>query len=530
MPSQLGLADLIDLEYHLLQDPQGGAHAQAAGDRVRDKAGLDAPQARRKAEGDRAFRTELCTEWLADLHRSGVSMPGARVEIGLRAMAWILTLAGLLVGGTTAAAALAYDGSAPVNLWMFLAIFVLLQIALLVLMFLALGTSMLRGRAWMGFFSRLLSSLASSHWLDRLLGRAAPDNWRLAWRELNQASDRLQSRRPLYRESERWLLFQLVQRFGLYFNVGAVVVFGWLLMFSDLAFAWSTTPAQVDSDFLTTLVDTIALPWSWISPDLVPDQAAIEATRWSRLDGAFLSSDPTASALHAAGWWPFLFLSLLCWGLLPRFLAWSYAGWRARKTLRLARLDHAGYQQLYNHMLPMPMQNWAHPDPSSVQGVLLSESDAASSMPTDADSNPGSRSKVPSESSTEETTIPVLIWGDWIAQTSQIEAQLLPRFGWRVQTLLPCGGVDESSNRLALAELQKLQPARLALIAEGGESPDKRLLRFLRELRSALRPETTLLIGLIEPDWAPLAPADLELWQRYLASLHDPYLRVEALT
>src|SRR5204863_307845 len=57
---------------------------------------------------------------------------------------------------------------------------------------------------------------------------------------------RLRSRRSLYHHLEPWLLLGLTQAFGVAFNLGALFGCLRLIVFSDIAFSWSTTLLQLD--------------------------------------------------------------------------------------------------------------------------------------------------------------------------------------------------------------------------------------------------------------------------------------------
>src|SRR5690606_17221665 len=131
----------------------------------------------------------------------------------------------------------------------------------------------------------------------------------------------MRSRRSLYADVERWTLFALAQRFGVAFNLGALVVALVLIAFSDLVFSWSTT-LDVDAASVHRGVRAVALPWSWL-PAAVPSLEVVEASQWSRMQGRFVGGTSADEAVRlAARWWSFLVAGLACWGLAPRLFAW----------------------------------------------------------------------------------------------------------------------------------------------------------------------------------------------------------------
>ncbi|MBT3173001.1 MAG: DUF2868 domain-containing protein, partial [Rhodospirillaceae bacterium] len=275
-PDHPSLGDLIDLEYQLesMPDADGDHHLEAAravgqGNLADDSQSVG--EWRQQIADDRGLRWKLCASWLRRLRTvapNDVPMPGLQVEAGLRFGGTLLSVIGFLMGAGAASASLASSGNAPINLWQFLAVFVVLQLILLIATVLAVGTSWLRKSPWLSM---------SQRWLLHAANRRIPPH--------------LLTRGRLYQESQRWLLVQLTQRFGVFFNLGVLAIFGWLVVFSELTFAWSTTPANFKPGMLATVVSTLALPWSWILPSCAPGAEAVEQTRWSRLDSNFLADD-----------------------------------------------------------------------------------------------------------------------------------------------------------------------------------------------------------------------------------------------
>ena len=107
-----------------------------------------------------------------------------------------------------------------------------------------------------------------------------------------------------------------------------------LVVFSDVAFAWSTTLVDLDAARFHALVTALARPWAWLWRDAVPSLALVEATR-SRLEGAYVQHAGGGRAVDPAlvgGWWRYL-LAAIAYGLLPRALALAVARLRAARLL-----------------------------------------------------------------------------------------------------------------------------------------------------------------------------------------------------
>lgn len=134
-------------------------------------------------------------------------------------------------------------------------------------------------------------------------GRDRP--WLFRWRQKNL--------HWYPRRAQRWQMLVGLQGFWLLLGLGMLLGFWTLLLFTDLAFGWSSTLLNGEQSPLR-LMQLMAAPWAWLWPAAVPDAALLDATRYVRID-------PQASSIERAGdWWPFLMASLLFYNLLPRAL------------------------------------------------------------------------------------------------------------------------------------------------------------------------------------------------------------------
>lgn len=111
-------------------------------------------------------------------------------------------------------------------------------------------------------------------------------------------------------QQQRLLWFKLHQLWCLV-GVGILIAFLLLLLFTDLAFGWSSTLIN-DPQHLASLVKLISFHWQAYWPAAVPDQTLIEATRFVRI------SPSVNGTTNAGDWWPFIIASLITYNLLPR--------------------------------------------------------------------------------------------------------------------------------------------------------------------------------------------------------------------
>ncbi|MBK8977770.1 MAG: DUF2868 domain-containing protein [Planctomycetes bacterium] len=520
------VADLVDLEW-LLRDrgeergpgsdadgPAGEGRADArraeiergrdAVRRALEDAGVPAGEARARVAGDRALRESLLTAWVGAerIERSG-DLPGERVESALSLLRLGFVVLGLCVGTGAASALLAYDGSTPVNVLWFVAILFGLQIVSLVLSFLV-APLLGRLRSPGGSGGLLQSGLRSL--VRRLLGGRG--------RKLAAIASAMRTRNRLYATIERWTLFAIWQRFGVALNVGALTTCLFLVTFSDLVFGWSTT-LQLDSRDVHAIVSGMAMPWAWLGDAFVPSEAIVAASRWSRMDGAFVGGVADASTL-ASQWWRFLVAGLCCYGFVPRSLALWYGAHQARRGLRALRLDHAAVEQAFDALLPIGA-GWDAPAPDAVRG------------PAPAGSG---RPAGPVEVAAGVPTA-VVCWGSVARAGQAVVDAVAARFGLAVAARVDAGGAELDGDERALAVVRSAGAERALLLLDAGQQPTKDALRFVGALRTALGDNVGIAVLLVERGaGGQLADADADeraAWRRSLTTLDDAWVGVATL-
>ncbi len=348
----LHLKDIIDLDFLLGLDegPDSGDNA-AISARDRDIY-------RQLADSEMLDDAGLIAGWLAYrrllfFHETGNGGPGARLPGDLFDTFYTWTArgafaCGLAAGGTGAYTFLAYHGSRPVNVTLFIAVFILFP-ALLCLSAGLLGLAQFRsgaaGGSWSGVLHRLFLGIFLNKFADRVRKWAAPVKSHLP--ELPEDANRLLhlDTRP-FRRMLFWPVFIALSLGALGFSVGAFAGTFFRIMVTDLAFGWQSTLIS-SGDTVHHLVSWMALPWSWVMPDgfAVPGLEQIEGSRIILKEGiAGLASE------HLAAWWPFLCMGMLVYALMPRIILVGLA--HAARNITLARFDLSmpGYQRLIMRM------------------------------------------------------------------------------------------------------------------------------------------------------------------------------------
>lgn len=509
------LSDLLDLEARLQLDADTDPAELARRDRA---AWARIPEERRDDP------RELVPAWLAELRARGEGRTfGQRVTRALALTTFALGLAGAGMGWGAASAALGFDGSQPVNIAPYLALFALLPIALLAVTLLVMP---LRLRApelydrlpFAGLFASLLRSALDG--ARRLGRRVAPEAAEATAARL--AADgamlsRLRARRSLYGRAEVHVLFGLAQLFALCFYASALLCTLRLIVFSDLAFGWGTT-LQLDPSVLHGLLAALSAPWGWLAPEAVPSEALVAATRYVRLEGTYVGA---GDAVSAGGWWPFLVAALATYGVLPRAVLLGWSRWSLRRSVARVPLDTPDVERALRR-LRTPVV--------SARGT--GETDARPAWESEAPV--GGAAGIDGAGAAARECL-VVRWRDVPVAAPLIASRLAATLGWRVASEHDAGGSDYTDTQLFLDTLARdtaegAPPRPVVLLAEAWEAPDKATRRFLAAVREAAGPTTPVVVALgrgTQDGWVSAAPDEVRTWRNTLAANRDPYLGVE---
>jgi hypothetical protein len=405
---------------------------------------------------------------------------GGRFESAVNAFQSLLALGGILLGASLSLGLLHYSGEHPVNILNALAALVGTQLVLLVFLLLAL----IPRRRSHGFLRALLRKLVS-----RAMHDAATERLRV-----------LEERLDAHRGLLRWLLVRAAQTFGVAFNLAALAGCLYRIVFSDVAFGWSTT-LHLDANAFHAVAKALAAPWAWLFPNAVPSLHLVELTQYSHLEGKYLlrqAGERSMGPSMVGGWWPFLLLSIGTYGLLPRLLVLSFSSLRVRKILEQTPVRNEEFRRITDWMrLPLvttSASESAPPAPAPAAGA----SDAEPPLPP-----PG-------------TSCEVVLDGSPALSRDALDRLVRERFGWTVSGVIGPKEAPSSSE------------GPLLVVLSAWEEPTKGHQRPLQGLPK----ERLVVVGLLNSAETgdPRLERIRERWKRHLRSaLGERRLRVEAL-
>jgi hypothetical protein len=488
------LSDLIDLDAALKSDTVLDLEARKQRDRAIGRAqGKAVTRPARQLRG-----------WLDRVRIDGWKRGGGLATARLHHLLCIgLAVAGFASGWGLAGAVLHYTGDTPINVVNAIGLLVIPQILLLLLWVVA---AVPRRIPLLDGLRSLLRSLNPARLVQSIVERFPGRGGRgleVIWDRENAL---------VMAPVARWLLSFWSQLFAVGFNLGALAALLYLVSFSDLAFAWSSTLAVDDASFHGLLV-ALSWPWHGLFPDAVPGLELVEISRYYRLDEGSLAGVEASSTQFAArlgAWWPFLVAAVVCYGLLPRLLTLALSWGRLHHHLGRALPRLPGAPELLARM-NSPLISTAAPDPERVPEVVDANG-VESYQAAGVDCN-------------------VIEWSGSMGDNASRELfeQRLRDLGIEPLGFQPAGGSRTlNQDGETIAGLCRDRSTGVAVIVKSWEPPLLDLLDFLQSVRGKCHRQQPVIVLLWGGD-AEVSERDREAWRLTLRQLGDPDLHIESI-
>ena len=447
--------------------------------------------------------------WLTRVCDPQLASTGQRVQRTHRLVLTLLVAGGLITGAVAAGIVFFYDGSHPVNVIHALVVFVGAQAVLLALLGLTLiPQSVMRiipGAVAVQDGVSLLSPGRFVHLVTRLM----PSSTRARVSGILGAG---RSHVTIHGREQKWAVIHSSQVFAVAFYVGVLLRAMYLVAFSDLAFSWSTT-LNVDPEEFHGVTSALARPWVAWFPAADPSSDLIERSRYFRLEGT-----QEAAAVEAAvlgGWWPFLIACIAGYGLAPRLGLLALSVWRLHAAMARTLLHLPGVPALLDRLNAELIETGAEsPESPSSPATMQQRGDTAH------------------PSAALETACVVIDWAEVGLSEDAIGQWTLTMTRRRPLALFDAGGrrtpAGDAEIIAAVAGTDAGHP--IWILVRSWEPPLAEFVEFVDALRQRVGQEREIQvipIGIVVSDEPTAAePQHLGQWQRRLAQVGDPWLRV----
>jgi hypothetical protein len=461
-------------------------------------------------------RPALALAWLERIEREDTDARGLheRVTAALQACGVVVGLLGLALGWLAALAAFYYEGSGRVNVIAVLV--VLVGVPLVFLLTFLVAALPRRAIAWLPG-ATAVSALArglSPGRMAHLALRFVPRDARAAMAGLRARAGEHQT---LYARVQKWLLLRWSQVFAVAFQCGALSATLGLVLFTDLVFGWSTTLASgdpaADAARVHDLTSAIAAPWGWAIKDAVPGVELIRESRYFRVVDAAVSP---AQASRLGGWWSFLVLAMLVYGLIPRLIVLAIAARRLARAVDYAVAATPGVPALVRRLQAARIQTSA----PGADDRAPRESNGGQGGPARAAPPPG----LAIRAIVNWSEVPV---DDDVAQQALGRVPVF-RAGGASTLAADAGVVAQVADGAAAG-----REGDVAVIVKAWEPPLLEFIDFAQALRRALGEGRAIVVFPVAADAAgsprSRAAAHVDVWRRRLGRVGDPWLRVAEL-
>ncbi len=488
-------ADVIDFEF-MLSAPEAGDDERA---RQRARAVIERESGGRHLIAGPAERRAVFHAWL-ESHRARASarLPGTSFGAGYQTLVALAVFVALVLGGSLTATLLHYKGAEPVNVTVFLAWTVGLQLAILVFGFVIAVL-----RKWTRAFSEwqpIRWTISGLLWIFSAGLRRLPGEQRARVRAVLAA---IEQKHGLYGTLAVWPVLVVTQIFGVCFNVGILATLLAHVATTDLAFGWQST-LQTSPEQVHAMVSRVAVPWAWFAPNALPTIEQVVASRFQYAQGL----QPTSAGTLAA-WWPFLGYAVAFYGLLVRAILLGFAALKWRGALRELPFDHQACNALWRRLLG---------------SVIETRNDtAALKLPggTSATSRPHASGAAF-----------VLVADDVTVESTRLAETLRAQFGWEIAGQAPAEIAHPTGNVESLAQLAAgaADLAGVIVLVRARRPPIKAIALFLQKIADAAGPKPELIVLLTgrpqDGGFAPVGDEEAGHWRTF-ATIHRLAVGVE---
>jgi hypothetical protein len=531
------LYDLIDLEYYLHFEQTDNSLEAQNNRHFRDRTFYVETI---KTDTNSPSRGDILFSWLQFRRKKQPTncsdlQPGQIIKEIFQLSQLLVIFLGLLCGWAIGFSFFHYSGTEPLNVFSFLAIFILSQIFLTLTL---LISTFFRIKEGIRFPPPLLYKLLAKGFLCLLQMSKKKTLEKLT------ASQRLSFEATLgtlvgkkeYGALLYWPLFSQIQLFGICFNLSLLAVSIFNVIVTDLAFGWQST-VQFSNEAIHSFVQLLAIPWSWIISHPYPTLAEIEGSRIILKDGIVELSTP-----DLISWWPFLLSALLVYGLLPRIIFFAAGLYLKKNKISKIQFTHSTHDSLFQRMLTPHVTTQAEPEKPEEKRTNCPSPPSTNVRDSEKTEDSRNHDELPAnvesmESHIANNKLTIFIAADIFHSCPEQElTTIITRKGYGITETI-CFGEDIEQDLTILQNLSQSKIKKssgVLFILEAWMPPISDFTLFLQDLRNVLPAPIQFRIGLIgkptpKTIFTPVEKSDFDVWNKKIISLGDPHLRVEHL-
>ena len=521
---KIRLKDIIDLDYFISMDD-----ALDSGEDIRLRAIKDRKIYSQCKDDSQTGRTLLFSwlglrkeEFFRDKDKKGVTLlPGTVFSSLYTWTVYAMVFLGGIAGISMAYSFLAYHGTRPINVAVFIALFVVFQVILIVFtLILLVRKSMGQKNYGKRFSGSIVHTLVSALFFDvlpKILKKADWAVFRKSLDTLEYTASLIRMKNREYKDLLFWPFFILTSGFALSFSAGALGGTFFRVVVSDMAFGWQST-LMATSAGVHDLISIMAFPWSWFMPEFFahPSLEQIEGSRIILKDGiSVLATQDLIS------WWPFICLGILFYAVIPRGLLIIMGVFAQRRALRNYNFDRSRFRQLIVRM-QSPVLDIDAGEILVSQGI---EKNPISQMKETPAFKPGSDISgqkvliLASKNVFSKETIKKIIQG--------IEQYLF----FDVKEII---GItfDFDNDADAISQMNKIDADQVILLHEVWQPPIRGLLHYITQIKAAM-PDNRSLCILLTRDagqkdlFVDSNDINYDVWQKAVFKLENPDIVVK---
>ncbi len=457
-----------------------------------------------QSEEEKSDLSKQINNWLSRLITAKDKKRFAAIESSQRLINTGIILLALLLGWLTVTGLFQYDGQGRVNLVYLMIILVGLQMGLILLTLIAMLPQSLT--SWIPGFSSL----------QRLLKWFSPGRLqRLSSRYLatvNTAGNtaKLKHKQAIFADISKWQIFSGSQLFGVVFNLAALVSIFVLIASKDIAFGWSST-LDISSASVLRLSNVLSLPWqSWL-PAAVPDLQLIEASHYFRLQNGIAAEVQPQMLGH---WWPFIMLSLVFYGLIPRLILFLVCRLKLRSAYSRTLRYYPGVNELVARL-----------NSALIETGSSTQTDASKAAVKIVNHVANHQRQLINEA------LILINWGGFELDDSLLLEDLVKTGQFSIQTSHSAGSNRslEEDALLISSIAAKQSKTTVGILLKAWEPPLGELTDFLSDLRRSGFPQRPIILlptAIQSKRLAQPRQSDIAEWQRYCDGLADPWISV----